>query len=70
MRREFGSGKAYRRRIGHDGRFVMPTQRLRKVANNSFVLSFDVPPGAPRKAYFSAICLDCLAGGPPVSSGR
>ena len=70
MRREFASAKTYRRRIGPDGRFVMPTQRLRKVANNSFVLSFDAPPSAPRKAYFSAICLDCLAGGPPPSSGQ
>ena len=25
------------------------------------------PPNAARKAYFSAICLDCLAGGPPPS---
>lgn len=70
MRREFGSTKTYRERIGPDGRFVMPTQRLRKVANNSFILSFDAPPSAPRKAYFSAICLDCLAGGPPPSSGQ
>ena len=70
MRREFGSATTYRARIGPDGRFVMPTQRLRKIANNSFILSFNTPPGAPRKAYFSAICLDCLAGGPPPSTSQ
>ena len=68
VRREFGSAKSYSGRIGRDGRFSLPTLRLRKVANNSFILSFDAPPGAPRKAYFSAICLDCLAGGPPPGS--
>lgn len=64
-RREFGSVKAHRAEIGADGRFALPTIRLRKVANNSFVLEIDAPPSAPRKVYFSAICLDCLAGGPP-----
>jgi hypothetical protein len=71
MRRAYESATTFTAQIGHDGRFVLPTQRLRKIANNTFILSFDVPPGAPRKAYFTAICLDCLAGGaPPTSSGR
>lgn len=64
-RREFGSSRSLRAEIEADGRFVLPTVRLRKVANNSFVLDIDAPPSAPRKVYFSAICLDCLAGGPP-----
>ena len=68
VRREFGSKTSFRARIGPDGRFALPTLRLRKVANNSFILTFDAPPNAPRKAYFSAICLDCLAGAPPPST--
>jgi hypothetical protein len=70
MRRAYESAKPHTARIGPNGHFVLPTQRLRKIANNTFILSFDVPPSAPRKAYFSAICLDCLAGGPPASSGQ
>jgi hypothetical protein len=73
MRRAYESAKAksYTAQIAEDGHFVLPTQRLRKIANNTFTLSFDVPPSAPRKAYFTAICLDCLAGGPPpANAGR
>lgn len=70
VRREFGSKRSFRARIGPDGRFVLPTLRLRKVANNSFILAFDAPPNAPRKAYFSAICLDCLAGAAPPSGAN
>ena len=64
MRRAYESAKTktYTARITGDGRFALPTQRLRKIANNTFTLSFDVPPSAPRKAYFTALCLDCLAG--------
>jgi len=39
------------------------------VANNSFIVDVHAPPNADRRAYFSAICLDCLAGGPPLSGG-
>jgi hypothetical protein len=67
VRREFGASKARTAEIRSDGRFVLPTMRLRRVANNSFVLDIDAPPNALRKVYFSAICLDCLAGGPPPS---
>src|SRR5829696_401128 len=66
-RREFGGSRAYRGEIGHDGRFALPTIRLRKIANNSFILAFHAPPSAVRKVRFSAICLDCLAGAPPPS---
>jgi hypothetical protein len=73
MRRAYESAKTktYTAQIAADGHFVLPTQRLRKIANNTFTLSFDVPPNAPRKAYFTALCLDCLAGSsPPASAGR
>jgi hypothetical protein len=67
MRRAYESAKTktYTAQIADNGQFVLPTQRLRKIADNTFTLSFDVPPSAPRKAYFTAICLDCLAGFPP-----
>lgn len=67
VRREFGASKARTAEIRSDGRFVLPTMRLRRVANNSFVVDIDAPPNALRKVYFSAICLDCLAAGPPPS---
>jgi hypothetical protein len=73
MRRAYESAKTktHTAQIADDGQFVLPTQRLRKIANNTFTLSFDVPPSAPRKAYFTAICLDCLAGAPsPTSAGQ
>jgi hypothetical protein len=70
MRRGYESAKTkpYTAPIADDGQFVLPTQRLRKIANNTFILSFNVPPSATRKAYFTAICLDCLAGGPPPAN--
>jgi hypothetical protein len=67
-RRELGSSRPFRGDIGADGRFVMPTVRLRKVADNSFVVAIHAPPNAFRKVRFSAICLDCLAAGPPPAS--
>jgi hypothetical protein len=51
-------------KLGAEGRFVIPGLHLRKQANNSFVLTIHAPPSAPRKVYFSALCLDCLAGAP------
>ena len=69
MRRAYESCEELHGPIGTGGHFALPTQRLRKIANNTFLLSFDVPPSAPRKAYFTALCLDCLAGGPPPSPG-
>ena len=66
-RREFGSPRRFRSDIGADGSFVLPTVRLRKVANNSFVLAIHAPPNALRKVRFSAICLDCLAPGQSVN---
>jgi hypothetical protein len=62
-RRESGGSRAYRGRIDSDGRFALPAIRLRKVADNTFIVAIDATPNAPRKVYFSAICLDCLAAG-------
>jgi hypothetical protein len=42
---------------GADGSFTVPT--------TTFIVSVHAPPGAVRTAYFSAICLDCLAGASP-----
>jgi hypothetical protein len=67
-RRELGSSRPFRGEIGVDGRFVLPTVRLRKVADNSFIVAIHSPPNALRKVRFSAICLDCLASGPPPAS--
>jgi hypothetical protein len=53
--------------VGPDGRFVLPPVGLRKVADNTFTVTVNAPPHAERKLLFSAICLDCLAGGPPPS---
>lgn len=63
--REFGAPRPVSGAIRPDGTFALPAVRLRKVADNSFIVTIDAPPNAPRKVDFSAICLDCLAGGPP-----
>ena len=63
-RREFGRARPVSAPIGPDGAFALPKVRLRKVADNTFDVTIDAPPNAPRKVHFSAICLDCLAGGP------
>jgi hypothetical protein len=64
-RREIGSAAPYAAAIQADGQFVIPSLRLRKIADNTFTLTIHAPPHAPRKVHFSAICLDCLAGGTP-----
>jgi hypothetical protein len=63
--REFGAPRPVSGAIRPDGGFALPAVRLREVADNSFIVTIDAPPNAPRKVDFSAICLDCLAGGPP-----
>jgi hypothetical protein len=68
VRREGESPTVSHTQIASDGRFVIPALRLRKQADNTFILAIDGPPNAPRKVYFSAICLDCLAGAPPPST--
>jgi hypothetical protein len=64
-RREFGGSRAVSGTIDPGGGFALPEVRLRKVADNSFVVTIDAPPNALRKVHFSAICLDCLAAGQP-----
>jgi hypothetical protein len=68
VRREGEAPTLYHTNISADGRFVVPALRLRKQADNTFILTIDGPPNAPRKVYFSALCLDCLAGAPPSST--
>jgi hypothetical protein len=66
--REIGSTTPYAAAIQADGRFVIPRLHLRKIADNTFTLTIQAPPHAPRKVHFSAICLDCLAGGTPPTA--
>jgi hypothetical protein len=68
VRRAYERSRTYKARIGADGSFTLPTLRLRKIANNTFVVAIHAPPSAVRKVYFTALCLDCLAGGPPPGS--
>jgi hypothetical protein len=65
-RRESGPEQRLTAPIDARGRFVFRDLRLRKVADNTFLLTIDAPPNAPRLVRFSAICLDCLAGGSPT----
>jgi hypothetical protein len=69
-RRELGSMAKFSAAIAPDGRFAIRGLRLRKVADNTFTLTIEAPPNAPRKVHFSAICLDCLAGAPRPSRGH
>ena len=48
--------------IDAEGRFAFRDIKLRKLADNSFVLRIEAPPNAPRIADFSALCLDCAPG--------
>jgi len=62
VRRETGPPLQHTVGVGPDGSFAFTGLPLRKVADNSFTLTFRVGAGAPRKAVFTAICLDCVAG--------
>jgi hypothetical protein len=64
-RRESGPHQRFTAHIDDRGRFVFRDIRLRKVADNSFLLSIEAPPNAPRLVRFSAICLDCIVSGSP-----
>jgi hypothetical protein len=64
-RRELGSTARHAAAIQADGHFAIPPLHLRKIADNTFTLTITAPPNAVRKVHFSAICLDCLAGGTP-----
>jgi hypothetical protein len=62
-RREVGPPATRSAAIAADGRFALRPVALRKVADNTFTVTIEAPPNATRKVLFSAICLDCLAGG-------
>jgi hypothetical protein len=64
-RRESGPNQRFTARIDERGGFVFSDIRLRKVADNSFLLAIEAPPNAPRLVRFSAICLDCIVSGSP-----
>lgn len=64
-RRELAPSDVRSANLTRDGHFKLPTARLRKVADNTFTVTVKAPPHAPRKVLFTAICLDCLTGGPP-----
>jgi hypothetical protein len=65
VRRELGSSAPHAAAVQLDGRFVISSLRLRKIADNTFTVTITAPPNAERKVHFSAICLDCLAGAQP-----
>jgi hypothetical protein len=58
-RREVGPRVRRVAALGADGRFALPGVNLLKLADNTFTLTIEAPPNAPRKVHFSAICLDC-----------
>jgi hypothetical protein len=67
VRRELAPSAARSAAIQANGRFVIPRLHLRRIADNTFTVTITAPPNAVRKVHFSAICLDCLAGGAPPS---
>ena len=60
--REIGGPHATPTEIDAIGRFIFRDIKLRRMADNSFILRINAPPNAPRVAQFSALCLDCVAG--------
>ena len=65
-RRESGPEQRVTAPIDDGGRFVFRDLRLRKVADNTFLLTIEAPPNAPRLVRFSALCLDCIVSGSPT----
>jgi hypothetical protein len=70
IRREIGPSTPERAVVRPDGRFASSPLRLRKIADNTFVVTIHAPPNAPRKVLFSAICTDCLASRAPPPAPR
>ena len=56
--------------IDSRGGFEFRDLKLRKMADNTFLLHVDAPPNAPRVVSFSALCLDCFAGPPAGEKSR
>jgi len=68
-RRDSGPEQRLTAAIDDRGRFAFRDIRLRKVADNTFRLTIEAPPNAPRLVLFSALCLDCIvSGSPPAPS--
>jgi hypothetical protein len=65
-RRESGPEQRVTAPIDERGRFVFRDLRLRKVADNTFLLTIEAPPNAPRLVRFGALCLDCIISGSPT----
>ena len=63
--RESGFKQRLTAPIDERGRFVFSDLRLREVADNTFLLTIEAPPNAPRLVRFSALCLDCIISGSP-----
>jgi hypothetical protein len=64
-RRELAPEHRFTAPIDERGRFAFRDLRLRKVADNTFLLTIEAPPNAPRLVRFSALCLDCIVSGSP-----
>jgi hypothetical protein len=67
MRREYGPSQRLTARIDDRGEFVFRDLKLRRVADNTFLLTIAAPPNAPRMVRFSALCQDCIISGSPPS---
>jgi hypothetical protein len=67
-RRESGRKQRVTAPIDERGQFVFRDLRLREVADNTFLLTIDAPPNAPRLVRFTALCLDCIISGSPTPS--
>jgi hypothetical protein len=64
-RRESGFEQRLTAPIDERGQFVFRDLRLREVADNTFLLTIEAPPNAPRLVRFTALCLDCIISGSP-----
>jgi hypothetical protein len=64
-RRESGPRQPLTAPVDAQGRFAFRDIRLRPVADNTFLLTVEAPPNAPRPVRFSALCLDCIVSGSP-----
>ena len=65
-RRETGREQRVTAPIDERGQFVFRDVRLRKQADNTFLLTIEAPPNALRLVRFSALCLDCIVSGSPT----
>lgn len=63
-RRGSGSEQRVTAPIDERGQFAFRDLRLRKVADNTFLLTIEAPPNAPRLVRFGALCLDCIISSP------